>query len=149
VNDVLLWSVRAFIYETFAATARAPLAAHVARQFRLTTEEAEDMLRALHGRHAIFLEPGTTRIRMANPFSAILTPHEVVAGGQAYFANCAWDTFGIVAALNAADAEIQSVCAGTRSAVRLCIAAGEVESAGEVVHYLVPFQHWFDDLVHT
>ena len=151
MNDALLWPVRAFVYEHFAATAGAPSAADVALHFDLSVDEAESLLRALHQRHALFLEPGTAplRIRMANPFSAIETPFQTLVAGKAYFANCAWDTFGIVAALQAEDALIHSVCAASGDAIRLRLAGGDVERSGAVAHFLVPFAHWYDDLVHT
>ena len=178
-SESLLWPARAFIYAHFAATARAPLAAEVAREFGLTVGEAEAVLRALHERHALFLEPGTARIRMANPFSAIETPFQTTVAGKTYFANCAWDTFGVAAALQVDDAEIRSVCAASGAPIRLRVAGGAVVSAdqaagaeetanggagkradtqvrpygihrgGAVVHFLVPFAHWYDDLVHT
>lgn len=148
-DDARLWAARAFVYQTLAATAGAPGSADLARHFDVTMAEAEGLLRALHDRHALFLEPGTTRIRMANPFSAVPTAHEVIAGGLTYWANCAWDTFGIVAALHASDAEIRSVCAATGAPLRLRVAAGEAMSTGEVVHFLVPFQRWYDNLVFT
>jgi hypothetical protein len=148
-DDSLLWSARAFIYQHFAATARAPGAEDIACHFNLTTDEVENILRALHDWHALFLEPGTARIRMANPFSAVATPYEVIVGGMTYWANCAWDTFGLAAALHASEAEIRSVCAHTGAPLRLRVAAGEVESAGEVVHFRVPFRHWYDNLVFT
>ena len=151
LNDSLLWPTRAFVYEHFAATAGAPSAADVARHFGLTDGEAEALLRALHERHALFLEPGTAplRVRMANPFSAIETHHQTTIGGQTYCANCAWDTFGIAAALHAEEAEIHSVCAATGVPIRLRLAGGAVAGDGAMVHFLVPFAHWFDDLVHT
>ncbi len=149
VDNPFLWPARAFIYQHFAATARAPGSESLAREFDITPAEAESLLRALHDKHALFLEPGTARIRMANPFSGVPTPHTVTAGGLTYWASCAWDTFGIVAALHAADAEIRSECAHTGAPLRLRVAAGAVQSAGEVVHFLVPFQRWYEDLVFT
>ncbi len=149
MDDSLLWSARAFIYARFAATARAPQAADVAQRFDLTTEQAEAVLRALHDRHALYLERGTARIRMANPFSAIETAYSVDVAGQTYWANCAWDTFGIAAALHAAEADLHSVCAHTGEPIHLRLAGGALVSDGEVVHFLVPFQRWYDDLVHT
>jgi Alkylmercury lyase len=86
---------------------------------------------------------------MANPFSAIETPYAVTVAGQTYWANCAWDTFGIVAALHADEADIRSVCAATGAPVHLRLAGGAVEGSAAVVHFLVPFGHWYDDLVHT
>ena len=49
--------------------------------------------------HALVLDADTGAIRMANPFSAVPTPHRVHADGRRWHANCAWDAFGICAAL--------------------------------------------------
>jgi len=149
VTDPTLWPARAYIYDRFAATARAPSAVDIAQHFELTLEQAESILRALHDQHALFLEPGTTRLRMANPFSAIETPFSVRVAGQSYWANCAWDTFGIAAALHADEAEIQSICSATGRPVRLRLAGGAVAPTAAVVHFLLPFQQWYDDLAHT
>ena len=151
MNDSLLWPARAFVYEHFAATAGAPSAADVARHFGLTVDEAGALLRALHERHALFLEPGAAplRIRMAHPFSAIETSFQTIVAGKEYFANCAWDAFGIAAALHAEEAEIRSVCAASGDAIRLRLAGGQVASSGALAHFLVPFAAWYDDLVHT
>ena len=149
--DSLLWPARAFIYDRFAATARAPSAADVAARFDLTAEQAADLLRALHDHHAIFLEPGALppRVRMANPFSAVSTPYQTLVAGQMYFANCAWDAFGIAAALHADEAEIRSVCAATGAPIALRLAGGVAAGQETVVHFLLPFARWYDDLVHT
>ena len=45
---------------------------------------------------------------MANPFSAVPTPYRVQADGRSWFANCAWDAFGICAALHV-DGRIETV----------------------------------------
>jgi hypothetical protein len=151
LNDSLLWAVRAYIYERFAAIAQAPSVAEVAQHFSLRLAEAESLLRALDDCHALFLEPGAAplQVRMANPFSAFETPYSVLVAGQTYWANCAWDSFGIAAALQAGEAEIRATCSATGVPVRLRLAGKAVESSAVVVHFQVPFQHWYDDLVHT
>jgi len=149
--DALLWPARAFIYDRLAATARAPSAADVAARFELTAEQAAELLRALHDRHALFLEPGADplRVRMANPFSAVITPYQTLVAGQVYSANCAWDAFGIAAALHVTEAEVRSVCAATGTPINLSLQGGAVDGRGVVVHFLLPFARWYDDLVHT
>lgn len=150
MNDTLLFAIRAHIYGHFAATTHAPTAAAIARHFAISPAAAEGALLALHDRHALFLEPGTTAIRIAPPFSAVPTPHRVATGGLTYTANCAWDSFGIPAALGAADARLESVCAATGRPIVLHISDGRPDRDGpEVVHILVPFRHWYDDLIHT
>jgi hypothetical protein len=144
-----IWDVRAFVYAWFAEHTRAPDVADIAQHFDISPYQAGEALGALHEKHALFLEPGTVDIRMANPFSAIPTSFIVKAQGKSYWANCAWDCFGIVAALHAPQASIESVCAASGDRLHLEISAGQVSSAGEVVHFLLPFRRWYDDLVAT
>jgi hypothetical protein len=63
----------------------------------------------LHDAHAVVLDAETGAIRMANPFSAVPTPHRVSAAGRRWYANCAWDAFGVCAALNA-DGRVETTC---------------------------------------
>ena len=148
-DDTFVWNVRAFVYEHFARTTHAPQVDDIAHHFGIALGEAAHALQTLHEKHALFLEPGTTQIRLANPFSAIPTQYHVEAADKTYQANCAWDTFGIVAALNLEDATIRSVCTFTGEALRLRIERGQVVGHGEIVHFLVPFRQWYDDLVFT
>ncbi|MCW5864929.1 MAG: hypothetical protein KIT52_17690 [Anaerolineae bacterium] len=150
MDDALLWAVRAYVYGHFAATTRPPTAAGIAAHFDISPAAAEATLRALHDRHALFLEPGATAVRLANPFSGVPTPYRVTAGGLTYTANCAWDSFGIPVALGAAEARITAVCAGDGRAITLDVRGGELDRDGpEVAHFLIPFRQWYDDLIHT
>lgn len=148
-DDALIWAVRAWVYAHFAERACAPDQDDIARRFAITPEQAGQILLTLHERHALFLEPGTTAIRFANPFSAIPTPFKVGVRGQTYWANCAWDCFGIVAALHAPEATIDSICAYSGAALRLTLTPGQISGPDAIVHFFVPFQHWYDDLVFT
>jgi len=85
---------------------------------------------------------------MANPFSAVETPFRVHARGVTYWANCAWDALGIPAALGA-DAQIEATDAETGQPVLLDVQNGQVSSHGEWVHFPLPFQRWYDDLILT
>lgn len=149
MDEEFIWKVRAYVYTWFAEHARAPGVHDIAAHFDVPPEQAGQALTALHEKHALFLEPGTTAIRMANPFSAIATPFTVGVDGKTYWANCAWDCFGVVAALQASTASVEATCAASGTRIQLSVTHGQVESAGEVVHFLVPFRHWYDDLVAT
>lgn len=143
-----LWDIRAFVYRHFAETTRAPNADETAIAFDLTHNEAASAYEALHEHHAFFLNPGTHDIEIANPFSNVETPFLVHANGKTYFANCAWDSLGIPAALHC-DANIEAVCAQSGEQISLQVQSEEVSESDVLVHFLVPFQHWYDDLVHT
>jgi hypothetical protein len=147
-NESLLWDIRFFIYQRFAATTQPPTVEETAAEFHLDPRAAARAYQDLHNRDAIFFEPGALRIRMAFPFSAIPTPFRVRAGGSSYFANCAWDAFGIPAALHA-DAAIETSCAEDGQPLTLAVQAGKAIQHGERVHFLLPFQKWYADLSFT
>ena len=50
------------------------------------------------------------RSRMANPFSAVPTAYRVQAGGRWWYANCAWDAFGICAVCTDRTARTRPSC---------------------------------------
>ena len=75
---------------------------------------------------------------MANPFSGVATPFKVHANGRTYFANCAWDSLGIPAALHT-DAEIEAACAQSGEPIRLRVMNQQVQGSEALVHFLVPF----------
>ena len=148
MDENTIWDIRAFVYQQFAETTVPPRVENVASHFSLTHEEAASAYEALHQRHALYLKPGTHEILMANPFSGAATPFHVRANGRTYFANCAWDSLGIPAALHK-DAEIDAACAQTGEPVHLRVMNQQVQSSQVLVHFLVPFREWYDDLVST
>ena len=86
-------------YHRFVELGRAPTAEEVAASAGVGVEEVEAGWRRLHDAHALVLDPVTSEIVMANPFAARPTPFRVEADGRWWDANCAWDAFGIGAAL--------------------------------------------------
>lgn len=147
-DESLLWDVRVFIYSTLTDTERPPTAADIAAHFGVSLDDAEQRLGELNHRHAIFLDPASGAVRMANPYSAVPTPYRVLANGHAYWANCAWDAFGIAAMLGA-DAQIEARAADNDAPIRIAIRDGELVGGGAVVHFLLPFARWYDNLIFT
>jgi len=148
MDESTLWNIRAFVYRHFADTTRAPGVDEAADAFALPHDEAASAYEALHARHAFFLNPGTHDIMMANPFSNIETSFRVHADGKSYFANCAWDSLGIPAALHR-DADVEASCAQSGQPVTLQVRDGAVSESDVLAHFLVPFKHWYADLVFT
>jgi hypothetical protein len=148
LSEDLIWEIRAFVYEHFAETTRAPSMNETALHFDLTDREAAAAFEELHVRHAFFLEFGAHHIRMANPFSGIETSFKVHASGKTYFANCAWDSLGIPAALHV-DGHIEARCSQTGESIHLQIKDGQVSNSNVLVHFLVPFSEWYNDLAFT
>ena len=148
MDEDTLWEIRLFVYRHFGGTARPPQLDETASRFGLTHEQAVEAYEGLHQRHAFYLKPGTHDILMANPFSAVETSFRVYAKDKTYFANCAWDSLGIPAALHA-DAQVEAVCAQSEEPIRLSVTDGQVSDSDVLVHFLVPFRDWYNDLAFT
>jgi hypothetical protein len=134
------FDLRNLVYRRFVELGRAPTLQE------LDIDEAA--LRRLHDAHWLVLERHRPEIRMANPFSAVPTPHQVETGGRSWFANCAWDAFGIPAALGV-DGHISSSCPDCGKAIEIDVVDRRPEPATDVFHVLVPARHWWDDIVFT
>jgi Alkylmercury lyase len=141
-------ALRNHVYRRFAELGRAQTVAETAEELGLSADEAETGLRRLHDAHWLVLEGDRPAIRMANPFSAIPTPHLVEAGGRTWYANCAWDAFGIPAALGV-DGYISDVCADCGERIEIDVVERRPVPESDVVHLLVPARHWWDDIVFT
>lgn len=148
MDENTLWDIRAFVYRHFGETTRPPRVDETASHFSLTHGQAAEAYEGLHRRHAFFLKPGTHEILMANPFSAVETPFRVYAKPKTYFANCAWDSLGIPAALHT-DAQIEAGCAQSGEPIHLRVANGQVSDPEVLVHFLIPFREWYNDLAFT
>lgn len=141
-------AIRHYIYDHFVQYATAPAVAVVAQEFGTNQEQMAAIFRRLHDRLFFFLKPGTTDILMANPFSAVPTSFQVQVRDKNYWANCAWDMLGIPAALDE-DATINARYMGDGAAVNIQVKNGSVQNPGGIVHFALPFQRWYDDLVLT
>jgi hypothetical protein len=78
-------------------------------------------------------------VLMAHPFANHTAGARVDAQGRTWWGNCAWDAFGIVAALDLPEATItaQGITLDTQ------------DDDGAVFHVLVPATHWWDDIGFT
>jgi hypothetical protein len=119
-------TIRHQLYQFFAENGRAPAYSELAAKLHIEEESVRISFHKLHERHMIFLEPGTDTVRMANPFSAIPTPFKVKSGVQTWWANCAWDSLGIAAALNT-DVTIEAHYPEAQEAVELQVKHGKVD----------------------
>jgi hypothetical protein len=142
------WAVRAAIYDRLAATGRAPTVAEIA-EWVGDADQAKASLRRLHDAHLIVLDD-VGEILMALPFSAVATAHRVVAGSRSWWANCAWDSLAIPAALGV-DADIEAEWMDTGEPVGLRVVDGRLERHEDAgfVHFERPAARWWDDIVET
>ncbi len=147
--DELELRIRNYLYTSFVCDCTTSMPAEAAAELGLPEADVVDAYRRFHDAHGLVLEPGSTRIRMLNPFSAVETPHRVESAGRSWFANCAWDALGIPAAPDA-DGRVESACPDCGGAVELEVVAGELVRGNELlVHFVVPARRWWDDIGFT
>lgn len=147
--DELDLRIRNHLYATFVEEGRAQTPAETAAALGLAEDGVAAAYRRLHDGHALVLHPGTTELRMLNPFSVAETPHRVEAGGRSWFANCAWDALGIPGALHT-DGVVESECADCGERLELEVRGGELVRGDDLlVHFVVPARRWWDDIAFT
>jgi len=135
-------------YALFVELGRAPTVAEVAERARATVDDVRAGWGRLHEQHAIVLDADGERLRMANPFSAVPTPFLVEAGGRAWYANCAWDAFGICAALHV-DGRFETTCPDCGEPLDVDVRDGRPSDESLLFHCLVPAGRWWADIVFT
>jgi Alkylmercury lyase len=140
--------LRNLTYRLFVELGRAPSADEVADAAGLARPEVAAAWRRLHDAHALVLEPDTASIRMANPFSAVPSPHRVEAAGRSWYGNCAWDAFGICAALHV-DGRVETSCLDCGEPIAVDVRGERPDDERLLFHCLVPAAHWWDDIVFT
>ena len=139
-------ALRNLTYRMFVEEGRAPTLVEVASSAGLSPDAAGDGWQRLHDAHALVLHPGTTELRMVNPFAAQPTSYQVHAAGRSWYANCAWDAFGICAALDV-DGRIETRCADCQAEIAVEVRGRKPDDTTLLFHCLVAASHWWDDIV--
>ena len=140
-------AIRNATYRQFVELGRAPTGDEIAAAAGISADEVTAAWSRLHDAHALVLD-GDGAILMVNPFSAIPTAFRVEAAGQSWFANCAWDAFGIGAALHV-DSRIETTCADCGAPLTLNVRDGMPDDTDLLFHVLVPAVSWWQDIVFT
>ena len=141
-------AVKLAIYHHFAETGVGPTPDDVGARIGTKRVEALAAYQRLRNQRVLVLEDDDSSIRMAPPFSGVPTQHIVESGGIRYYANCAWDSLGIPAALRK-PAVVRSRCEQTMDPLVLEVASEGPEPSGWLFHCAVPAARWWDDIVFT
>ena len=144
-RDVTLCNVT---YRRFVELGRAPMADEVASASGVQVEEVHAGWQRLHDAHAVVLAASRLELRMANPFSAVPTAHRVRARDRWWYANCAWDAFGVCAALHT-NGRVETSCPDCGEAIAVELRRERPDDASLVFHSLVPAARWWDDIGFT
>ena len=151
-EPTLIQRIRLRIFEHFREHAVPPVVEQLMVEFSLGRDEAAEALRELDASRHIALVPGTARVLMAFPFSAIATPFRVTAEGRTYFANCAWDAVAFHAMLDEADVTIDSACHHCAEPIHIELRAGGatvVQPSGAMVYLALKPTQWWENIVTT
>jgi hypothetical protein len=140
--------VKLAVYRHFAETGQRPSPEGVAARVGSDVASVQEAYSRLRSQRVLALEVDGSSIRMAPPFSGVLTQHVVIVDGRQYFANCAWDALGIPAALHR-PGMIFSRCEQSGEPLRLAVGPEGAEPSIWVFHCLVPAAQWWEDSVFT
>ena len=136
--------VRKYVFDHFLEHEIPPVLEQIMERFRLDRSRAFEVLQALEAARHLRLVPGTQRILMAFPFSAVATPFRVERrGGGQYFANCAWDAVAFHAMLDE-EIRIASRCHHCAEPIAIELAEGRVSASPPepLVYLSLPAAQW-------
>ena len=140
--------VKLAIFRHFASTGFRPSLEDMSGLTGLDTESVLGAYSRLRALRVLVLEADGSSIRMAPPFSGVPTQHIVRSGGKQYYANCAWDALGVIAALHQ-PGEVHSQCAQSGEQLRLVVNLDGPEPSDWLFHCLVPAAKWWENIVCT
>lgn len=142
------WTIRAAIYERFAAAGRAPRPQEVAAAAGATADTIPGAYRRLAAAHAIVLDDAG-QLWMAHPFSAVPTPFTAEVAGTRHAANCVWDSLGVIELLGGTGTA-RFPCPDCGEALRVDVRHGELLDPPDLlVHFAVPAARWLEDIGFT
>jgi hypothetical protein len=134
------------VFRTFAAEGRAPSPAELEAALGLSHAQVSAALRELHDKHALVLTPAGDSIRMAHPFSAWPMNFVLRDGDRFWWGGCAWDSFGIMAALGR-PLEVTTTCPSCQKTLRYSAPPDAPEEL--VIGLPRPAAEWWNDVVAT
>ena len=142
--------LRVFIYDTLIGAGHSPTSAEIGAHFRVSAAAARDAMRRLGIGKTLIPDPGSGEIWMASPFSARPSAYWVTSGRKSWWANCAWDMFGI-AAMVREKVDIEATCTdcGEPMHLRVHPQTGPEPGTEGIVHFLVPAHRWYEDIGFT
>jgi hypothetical protein len=145
-----LSDVRRTVFTRLATTGAAPSIGAIASELGSSEDEVRAALRELHEGHHLVLAPEGDSVRMAHPFSAAPMAFVLRAPGddRLWWGGCAWDSFGIVAALGE-ELEITTRCPSCDRALIYAAGPETAPPPSLVIRIPRPAADWWDDVVKT
>lgn len=140
--------LRVFIYDHLIAHGVAPSCAEMGDAFGETAASVRDQLATLRIGKTVLVHPTTRELWMVGPFSAAPTNYRLTDGSTTWFANCAWDMFG-VATLVGRPIRAEVPCVDCDEPLSVHCDPAEPPKEPFVVHFLLPARRWYEDIGFT
>ena len=143
-------SLRLYVYDEILTRGRVPTLADIAAHFETEPAEARRTLGQVRIGKTILVDPRSGEIWMAGPFSARQTLYRVLGNGITWWANCAWDMFGI-AHMVQARVTVHTRCPDCGEQITVSCSPSAPAGADEQlrIHFLVPARDWYADIGFT
>ena len=137
--------VRASVFELLVAGSLDLTSSELAIATGLTVDAVAGSLARLSVEHRLVLSAEGDRVAMAHPFSSVPTNYRSQIGDGAWWANCAWDAFGILALLG----DGRAVATPPDQTESVWTVRDGVVAPDGVVHFVVPVRRFWDDIEFT
>ena len=148
MDDAFDLALRTAVYRHFARTGQSPSLDAMSEATGGTNEHVREGYRRLYAKRMLVPSSDSASIRMAPPFSGVPTQHKAIVNGTEYFANCAWDAFGVVSALGGSGT-VSSRCEQTLDPLVLDLTPAGPPASEWRFHCSVPASAWWKDIVFT
>jgi hypothetical protein len=125
-------------------TGHAPTLPQLSLLAGLTEQRTEEVLRALEQIHGVILVPNSQRIWSVHPFALNPTRFWVSNGIGGWWANCAWCSLGIGAALKQ-DVTIATSDGGESDALEFTIRRGRTNGTDLLMNFPYPPERWWEN----
>ena len=120
----------------------------ICQHFDLGETEVKNSLEALQGYHGVVLHPNSSKIWVVHPFSLAPTSFYVSSKRGNWWGTCAWCSLGI-AALLGEDVSITTNFGAEEEQVKIHIVDGQLQEKNLLVHFPVPMQKAWDNVIYT
>ena len=141
-------SLHHFIITSFLDNEKPPLVSDVASRFGVDLEAARQGLLALAEYHGVVLHPESDEVWVAHPFSAAPTTCIVLSGDKKWWGNCAWCSLGVMY-LAGGTSTLLTRTGAINDEVSISVKNGKLIDKNFVVHFPVPMQKAWDNVIYT